>query len=199
VIEQLTGKIVYKEPEHVVLDVNGVGYGLDIPLSTYNQLPGVDQTIRMFTFLCVQEEALRLFGFHTEEERDIFTVLINTPGIGPKTSLGILSSLPIDEFARAIANNDLHTLTRIPGIGKKTSERLVLELRGKLERFMYAPSAHERTASREKRKRVDEAIQALISLGCRPSVAQQAVWKAVDVVPEDVTLEDLVKESLKYR
>jgi Holliday junction DNA helicase RuvA len=198
-IEQLIGKITSKEPQHVVLDVNGVGYGLDIPLSTFHELPAAEHTVRLFTFLYVQEETLHLYGFYAEEERDIFEVLINTPGIGPKTSLGILSSLLIDEFARAIASNEIHTLTRIPGIGKKTAERLVLELRGKLDGFVSAPGSQDRSLSSEKRKKIDEAVQALTSLGCRPSVAERAVWKAVALLPEDMTLEDLVKESLRQR
>lgn len=198
-IEYLRGKLLVKDAEHILIEVNGVGYGLDIPLSTYNALPRAGDTAELFVFTYVRDEAFKLFGFQTEEERDIFEVLINTSGIGPKMSLGILSSFSIGDFAAAVLNKDLAALTRIPGIGKKTAERLVVELKDKMERFSFAQPEALAKMSDAARQRIREAVAALESLGCKPYVASRAVTKAHKLLGEDAPLELLIKEALKHR
>jgi Holliday junction DNA helicase RuvA len=199
VIEYLRGKLLVKDPDHILMEVNGVGYGLDIPLSTYNVLPRAGDTVELFVYTFVRDEAFKLFGFQTEEERDIFEVLINTSGIGPKMSLGIMSSLSIGDFASAVLNKDLAALTRIPGIGKKTAERLVVELKDKMERFSFKEPEAVAKIGDAARQRIHEAVAALESLGCKPYVASRAVAKAHKIVGEDAPLESLIKEALKHR
>ena len=198
-IEYLRGKLLVKDAEHILIEVNGVGYGLDIPLSTYNVLPRAGDNVELFVYTYVRDEAFRLFGFQSEEERDIFEVLINTSGIGPKMGLGILSSFSIGDFATAVLNKDLGALTRIPGIGKKTAERLVIELKDKMKRFSFRQPEALTKISDAARQRIREAIAALESLDCKPYVASRAVAKAHKVLGEDASLESLIKESLKHR
>ncbi len=198
-IEYLRGKLLVKDAEHILIEVNGVGYGLDIPLSTYNVLPRAGDNVELFVYTYVRDEAFRLFGFQSEEERDIFEVLINTSGIGPKMGLGILSSFSIGDFATAVLNKDLGALTRIPGIGKKTAERLVIELKDKMERFSFRQPLALAKISDVARQRIREAIAALEALDCKPYVASRAVAKAHKVLGEDAPLESLIKEALKHR
>jgi len=131
--------------------------------------------------------------------RDIFEVLINTSGIGPKMSLGILSSFSIGDFATAVLNKDLEALTRIPGIGKKTAERLVIELKDKMERFSFRQPEALTKISDAARQRIREAVAALEALDCKPYVASRAVAKAYKIMGEDASLESLIKEALKHR
>lgn len=197
-IEYLAGVIRFKEPQHVVVDVMGVGYGLDVPASTYERLGEIGDPAELYTYHYVREDQLELFGFSTPQEREIFEIFISTSGIGPKTSLGILSSIPIGDFARAIMENDLSILTRIPGIGRKTAERLVVELRDKMKAFLLGVEV----AGAELEKRsptVEDAIDALIQLGTRPPVAQRAVAEAAKKLGEEAGTQELVVEALKHR
>jgi len=197
-IEFLSGILRYKEPHHVVVDVGGVGYGVDVPLSTYERLGEVGEPVELHTYLYVREDHFELFGFLTREERAVFEIFINTSGIGPKTSLGILSSIPIGDFARAVTENDLSVLTSIPGVGRKTAERLVVELRDKMKAFLLGVEAAG--AKIEKRPpEVEDAIAAMVQLGTRPAVAARAVAKAAEILGEGARSEDLVREALKHR
>lgn len=196
-IEYLRGRLLRNESGHIVVDVNGVGYGLDVP--TYvMQLPEVGGEVELFVFLYVQEQILRLYGFLTEEERDVFEVFLGTSGIGPKTAIGILSTIEIGQFARAIVQNDLRTLTQIPGIGKKTAERLVVELREKVTAF----ASSERTSPlipRHAAGNVQETIEALTALGCKPLVAERAAAKAAEILGSAADTAELIREALKHR
>jgi Holliday junction DNA helicase RuvA len=197
-IEYLSGILRFKEPHHIVVEVQGVGYGLDVPASTYERLPEIGQPVQLHTYLYLREDQVQLFGFLTPEERSVFEIFINTSGIGPKTSLGILSSIPIGEFARAVLENDLTVLMRIPGVGRKTAERLVVELRDKMKVFLVGIEA--RGAHLEKRSpTMEDAITALVRLGTRPSAAAGAVAKAARILGENAPSEDLVREALKHR
>ncbi|HEZ3819501.1 TPA: Holliday junction branch migration protein RuvA, partial [Neisseria meningitidis] len=131
-ISRLTGKLVEKNPPQIVIDVNGVGYEADVSMQTFYNLPPVGESVQLFTQLIIREDAHLLFGFATAEERKTFRQLIKVGGIGAKTALGILSAMTADELARAVAEEDVKRLSSAPGIGKKTAERMVLELRGKL-------------------------------------------------------------------
>jgi len=199
VIEIIKGIVLAKEPGHVIVDVGGLGYGLDISLNTYKALPQIGHEISLFVHTYVREDILKLFGFSTEEEREVFEVFITVSGIGPKTGLAILSSIAIDEFAAAILNRDIATLTKIPGIGKKTAERLVLELKDTMKRFSLGRRAAEDSLVEAEDQLAQDAVAALIALDCNPHIAQNAVAKAYAVLGEDCALEDLIKESLRCR
>jgi Holliday junction DNA helicase RuvA len=197
-IEWLSGILRFKEPQHVVLDVGGVGYGVDVPLTTYEHLPETGQPVDLFIYHYVREDNVELFGFLAREEREVFEIFINTSGIGPRTSLGILSSIPIGDFARAIMDNDLAVLTRIPGVGRKTAERLVVELRDKMKAFLLGVEATGVELERRS-PAIEDAIAALVELGARPPVAARAVAKAVEAVGAEATSETLVREALRHR
>lgn len=198
-IEYLRGIIKTKDDSHLILDVNGVGYGIDIPLTTYENLAEEGEEAELFIFLYTREDSLKLFGFSSAEEREIFEVFINTSGIGPKTSIVIMSSIPPEEFVTAILTKDIGILTRIPGIGKKTAERLILELSDKVKLLSLPSGRKETTSSGAVRSRIEEAIQALIALGCKPFVASKAVNRAFELLGKDASTENLIREGLKNR
>ncbi|MFC5921235.1 Holliday junction branch migration protein RuvA [Neisseria weixii] len=131
-ISRLTGKLIDKQPPQIVIDVNGVGYEVDVSMQTFYNLPALNETVQLYTQLVVREDAHLLFGFATAAERATFRQLVKVSGIGAKTALGILSAINADELAQAVAEEDVKRLSSAPGIGKKTAERMVLELRGKL-------------------------------------------------------------------
>lgn len=198
-IERLHGKVLKRSDGHVILEVGGVGFGVDVPYSA-DILPVVGEELELFTYLYVQEAILRLYGFLSEGEKDIFEVFIGTSGIGPKTALGILSSIEIDAFVAAVLQRDVYTLTRLPGIGKKTAERLIVELGDKVKHLagvqtkpQAAPGAAGRAAA------LEDTAAALQSLGTKPAVAVRAAQKALEALGPKATVEELVKEALKHR
>jgi len=205
-IEYLRGTVISRQPDRVIVDVNGVGYGLEITAAAAKALPEVGGTGELHVYLYVQEAILRLYGFASRQEREVFEIFLNTSGIGPRTAVAILSNIEMPAFARAIMQGDLKTLTRIPGIGKKTAERLSVELKDKLQNIIFEPADSDRDSSHgvsaspytftdEKA----EAVEALIALGCKPLVAERAVQTAAETLPEDATTADLVREGLKHR
>ena len=204
-IEYLRGILLVKEPDHVVVDAGGVGYGVDVPRSTSAVLPDAGEEVALHIHFHFNEQAMRLFGFFTPQERDIFEVFISISGIGPKTALGILSSIDAAEFAQAILREDYSKLTKLPGVGKKTAERLVVELRDKILPFAQAQGAVAGAAAGDMRKSglfppvLAETIAALEALGCKPAVAERAAQKAWELLGPDAPVEDLVREGLKHR
>ena len=171
-ISRLTGKLVEKTPPQIVIDVNGVGYEADVSMQTFYNLPPLGETVQVFTQLVVREDAHLLFGFVTAEERKTFRQLIKVSGIGAKTALGILSAMTADELAQAVAEEDVKRLSSAPGIGKKTAERMVLELRGKLithtvtDGLFVAPSENDET---------NDIVSTLLALGYNEREAKAAV------------------------
>lgn len=171
-ISRLTGKLVEKTPPQIVIDVNGVGYEADVSMQTFYNLPPLGETVQVFTQLVVREDAHLLFGFATAEERKTFRQLIKVSGIGAKTALGILSAMTADELAQAVAEEDVKRLSSAPGIGKKTAERMVLELRGKLithavtDGLFAAPSENDET---------NDIVSTLLALGYSEREAKAAV------------------------
>ena len=171
-ISRLTGKLVEKTPPQIVIDVNGVGYEADVSMQTFYNLPPLGETVQVFTQLVVREDAHLLFGFATAEERKTFRQLIKVSGIGAKTALGILSAMTADELAQAVAEEDVKRLSSAPGIGKKTAERMVLELRGKLithtvtDGLFAAPSENDET---------NDIVSTLLALGDSEREAKAAV------------------------
>jgi Holliday junction DNA helicase RuvA len=201
-ISRLTGRIVEKSPQVVVLDVGGVGYRVHVPLSTYTALPpeGADATLRTHTH--VREDALSLFGFCTPDELALFERLIEIAGIGPKLGLAILSGLPAGDLIAAIAEGDSARLRAIPGVGPRTAERVVLELKDRLRGLGAVPSG--RTASRATTGSLGrDAVSALVNLGYKESLAEDVVRRVSSGPAPDPgladsdRLQDLIKRSLR--
>lgn len=169
----LRGIIVDKQPPLLLIDAGGIGYEIHAPMSTFYQLPDLQQTVTLLTHLVIREDAHTLYGFHQREERDLFRALIKVNGVGPKLALGILSGITTREFIFCVQNNDVSRLVHIPGIGKKTAERLVMETRDALaswttETMIATPLSPEQ-------RYIQDAISALTALGYKPHDAQQAI------------------------
>jgi len=192
-IASLTGILQEKLPTYILLEVNGIGYGVNIPLSTYHKLPELGEKIRLLTHLVVKEDALFLYGFYTLQEKELFLMLISISGIGPRSALTILSSIEVGQFNQAILKEDIPILTSISGIGKKTAQRLILELKDKIKEIELPT-----TVKPIDKKVVDEAILALISLGYKKDTAVYSVSKAQETFKEKFTVEELIKIALKF-
>ena len=192
----LEGVVVEKDPTRVVLNVGGVGYEVFIPLSSYDHLPAPGDACKILTYDHVREDIHALYGFLTADERRMFLLLLNVSGIGPKLALTALSGLSIRELKAAIAQADVKRISSISGIGKKTAERIVVELRDKLGagEAMEAITAQEEMTPENARTR--DAILALVSLGYKQAEAQQLVKTAAAGAKPDVTVEEIVRRAL---
>jgi len=196
VIAQLRGRILEKHPNRVILDVSGVGYDVFVPLSTFYVLgeAGADVTLRTHTH--VREDALALYGFATLLEQELFERLIGVSGIGPKVALAVLSGIEPLELIRAIERGDIARLTAIPGVGKKTAERIVLELKDRLPRPQVAAVALGGDAAVDQSDVRDDVISALVNLGYHRPLAEKAAASAVKSVP-DAGFERTLKQALR--
>jgi Holliday junction DNA helicase RuvA len=175
----LSGKILEKDANTVIVDVGGVGYEVTIPLSTFYELGEVGSDVQLRIFTHVREDALQLFGFKTSRERDIYLKLISVQGIGAKSGIAMLSGMNADEIVAAIRTNNLVRLTSIPGVGKKTAERIVIELRDKIGELSAAASASSGSASDQAPDTVfDDALSALVNLGYQRNAAEKALQDA---------------------
>ena len=193
-IAHLKGKLTNKSPDHSIVDVNGVGYKIFTPLSTYYSLPKPGESVSLRIHTRVREDELKLFGFLTEEEQTTFEKLITINKVGPKLALGILSGMSTSDLLCAVMNNDAARLSGIPGVGKKTAERLALEMKDKLSDLaleMEHPSDTESTGGF-----YEDALSALINLGYKKPQAEKALKTAYNENRKDSSLEDLIKESL---
>ena len=197
-INFLHGKLVEALPTQVTIDVQGVGYEALIPLSSFDKLPSVGQDIKILTHLAVREDAHVLYGFMTSQERDMFRLLINTvSGIGPKIALSILSGMNVTALRGAVAQADIKSLSKISGVGRKTAERIVVELKDKDgPAGAWEAISAQRALSPEDQK-VNDAVLALIALGFKQVEAHEAVRAALATLGEKVTVEDLVRACLK--
>ncbi len=195
-IGSLTGILKSKSPTELLVDVNGVGYLLSIPLSTYSSVGEVNTPIHLLTHLHVREDAMQLFGFATESERQLFRLLIAISGIGPKTAQGILSGMSVADLQDAIASGNIAALTSVPGVGRKTAERLVVELRDKVGKTEKEPASGAGDRNAEIR---NEALLALTSLGYNRIAAEKAIRSALkDSGDSGLSVEDLIKRALKH-
>ncbi len=193
-IGRLTGRVVAEEPTGpLVLDVNGVGYEVTTPVGTRGRAKTSDGALVLFTYLHVREDALELYGFASELERRVFRMLIDVPNVGPKSALGVLSALPVPELASAVAAGDVVRLTKVPGIGKKTAERLALELREKLRSVTEGDSQPGKAAAPSNARRL---LSALTNMGYRAAEAERAVAALGDRV-ETAPMAELLREALK--
>ena len=196
-ISFIRGKLYDKKPTTLVLETNGIGYEVEVPLSTFEALNDVEGEVLLLTYLHVREDGMSLFGFATEDERQTFRDLLSVSGIGPKLALSILSGSNLSELQRNIAQGDETALTRIRGLGKKTAQRLIIDLKDKFAKKVSAiPSAREQEP-RISQQTIEEAVLALYSLGYSRSEGLKAVEKVLSKVPADVTVEGLVRAALK--
>ncbi len=195
VIGFLNGKLISKNPPTLVLDIHGVGYEIEAPMTTFYNLPTIGEQVKLHTHLVVREDAHILFGFSTESDRLLFRTLIKVNGVGPKLALTILSGLSASDFHRCIAENDVQALVRLPGIGKKTAERLIIEMRDRLPDFSLTDSESEepRTPSNNPNNSKQEAMSALIALGYKPVDAS----KMVQNISSDKSCEDIIRLALQ--
>ena len=200
-IGHLTGILMEKQPPEILLDVQGVGYELLLPMTSFYNLPEVGKQTSLFTHLVVREDAHLLFGFSQKTDRTLFRELIKTNGVGPKLALAILSAMSVDEFAYAIEREELSRLVKIPGIGKKMAERLLVELKGKFKEVKthdffvqgdHLPSVNAETVATIEPS--NEAVAALIALGYKPLDAEKMVKK---VSKPELSSEQLIREALK--
>ncbi len=193
----LRGKLAAKHPPVLLLDVGGVGYEVEAPMSTFYGLPGVGADIMLHTHLVVREDAHILFGFGTERERSLFREVIKISGVGPRIALGILSGITVDEFHRCIEAQDAASLTRIPGIGRKTAERLIIEMRDRLQALATGQSFEVRGPAGAVATGPNpqaEAFSALVALGYKPAEVTRLLQK---IDPSVTTTEDLIRHALR--
>ncbi len=195
-IAYLNGNIVKKSPTDLVLDVNGVGYKVNIPLSTFEKIGEVGNNVKILTYQYVREDVLALYGFVTEEERTLFELLLSVNGIGPKSALGILSGITVENFCNSILNEDTDILTNISGIGNKTARRLVVELKEKLAKEGLEKLGSLVFATKEKIPAEEEAILALVSLGYNRFEAKRKIEK-IRTEDQKLSTEELIKKALK--
>lgn len=184
-IGSLRGRVLSRRPDNVLIDVNGVGYQVNLPVNVISRMPQEGGEVFLHIHTHVREDALQLFGFGSEDEKRIFLTLLGITGIGPKMALNILSGLSHEEFVSAIDSEDVAMLCRIPGLGKKTAHRLILELREKLP---AAPASKDRV--------FEDTLSALVNLGYKKNVAQEALEKIYKQGPADI--EGLLREALKH-
>ena len=192
-IGRLAGRLVRKEPPSLLVDVGGVGYELEAPMSTFYDLPAVGEAVTLYTHLVVREDAHLLYGFSRESQRQLFRSLLKVNGVGPRVALAVLSGLSEPELLACLAHEDIARLTKVPGIGRKTAERLVIELRDKVDLQPTAAAGAARPAPGPADP-AQEAVSALIALGYKPAEAS----RAVSAVPQEgASSEHLIRQALK--
>lgn len=197
-IALLTGRLAFKAPTHLALDVQGVGYEVFIPLNTYYGLPNLNETVSLSIHTHVREDAIQLFGFLTSQEKDAFVLLTSVSGIGPKLALSVLSFLSVSDLASAIRAADLEKLATVPGIGKKSAGRIALELKDKLTKLDPSPTVSSRLPGEGKLDATfDDALSALVNLGYRPQEAKGALQQVKKSKPDSMALNDLIRDGLR--
>lgn len=196
-IAALTGRLAVKSPSQITLDVQGVGYEVFIPLSTFYSLPDLNESASLRIHTHLREDAIQLFGFLTATEKDAFILLTGISGIGPKLALSVLSTLSVTDLVTAIQSGDMDKLATVPGIGKKSAGRIVLELKDKVERLHAMPAAVA-TATRDQPTSLhDDALSALVNLGYRAQEAKDIITRITQSQPSPMPLKDLIRETLK--
>ena len=188
-IGYLKGKIISSKPTHILLDVNGVGYTIRISINTFERIIG-KETVSLYIHTNVKEDAITLFGFYSEAEKEMFELLISINGVGPKSALSLLSGISTDDLKQAIITNNIERIVAVPGIGRKTAERLILELKNKVSEIKEEGIVPAKPSLQK------EAVSALTTLGYNLTSSEKAVNKILSELP-NCSLEDLIKRSLK--
>jgi Holliday junction DNA helicase RuvA len=196
-IAHLRGSLQSKSPRYLILDVNGVGYEVTVPLTTFYELPDLGSTVSFHIHTHVRENALQLYGFRTPQEKELFVRLMGVNGIGPRLAVNILSGISAGELVATVRQEDVARLTVIPGVGRKTAERIIVELRDKLA-GLDIPGESDLPAPRQTGTAVvDDALSALLNLGYRRAVAQRAIEQGCKLLQRNITLESLLQECLR--
>ena len=197
-IGRLRGTLAEKQPPHVIVDINGLGYELEVPMTTLYRLPSVGEPLTLHTHLVVREDAHLLYGFFEKRERELFRELIRLNGVGPKLALALMSGLEVDELVRCVQAQDTTVLVKIPGVGKKTAERLLVELKDRFKAWETVPGMSnlvvEPRAGGAVSSAENDAVSALISLGYKPQEASRAVSA---IKEEGLSSEDMIRRALK--
>jgi len=192
-ISQIRGRLVYKSPEEIIIDVHGVGYGVKVPLSTFYELPAIGEEVFLQIYTYVREDTLHLYGFLTLKEKELFCLLISVSGVGPRLAISVLSGISARDLERALKEGDLFSLTRIPGVGRKTAERILVELKDKV----VPPDVAVAGGLQGKEGMVKDALSALVNLGYAKAVAEGALRGVLRDRGDDLSLEELLRESLR--
>jgi len=192
-IASVNGRLIFKSPESVVVDCGGVGYEVFIPLSTYYKLPDKDGQVLLKTLTFIKDDSIQLYGFFTQEEKSLFTLLISISGIGPRLARNILSGTTVDGLIAAVVKGDAAALCALPGVGKKTAERVILELKDKLKE----PGKKEKGAAEAVSPVLSDVISALKNLGYREKEAELAAEKARKECPHGAGVEEVIKRALR--
>ena len=194
-IGQIRGKLIEKNPPEILMEVGGITYELQIPMSTLYQLPELGRDLLLHTHFVVREDAQLLYGFYDKGDKAMFRALIRVNGVGPKLALGILSSMNVNEFVRTVRNNDVAAMVNLPGIGKKTAERLIVEMRDKVLNFVGETTPdRERPLGGDAIGSIDDAISGLIALGYKPQNASKYVRQ---IETKGLTSEGIIREVLR--
>jgi len=196
-IGQLRGKLLSKKPNVLIIDVQGVGYEITIPLTSFYELPGEGNEVTLKIHTHVREDAIILFGFHSLQEKEFFLKLLTISGIGPKLAVTILSGAPVHELAQALAEGNISRLMSIPGIGRKTAERLSLELKGQMSVFMLPEQAETVKAAGTPQTIEEDILSALVNLGYPKPAAEKAISMALREDGTERTFEGILKNALK--
>lgn len=191
-IAWLQGVLIAKQPPHVLLNVNGVGYELEAPMSTFYDLPAINETVSIYVHMVVREDAQLLFAFSNQQQRELFRSLIKVNGVGPKVALAVLSTLSGAELMQAMAGEDIALLTKVPGIGKKTAQRLLVEMKDRFEKE-FADLAMPRGSAKPGQYNREDAISALESLGYKNADAT----RVVRTLPDDLSSEEIIRQALR--
>jgi Holliday junction DNA helicase RuvA len=196
-IAWLSGILIEKSITHCVVDVRGVGYRVVVPLTTFYELPEIGQPVVIHIHTHVREDALNLYGFHSREERAVFQLMISVSGIGPKLAINILSGIAAGELIRAVTTDDLKRLTGIPGVGKKTAERMILEMKDKAAKFGRETVPVGTVAVKTGDQVKDDAFSALVNLGYKGSAVKEVIDRIMRETVEMPSLDQLLKQALK--
>jgi len=192
-IAWLRGELLEKQPPTLLLNVNGVGYELEAPMSTFYELPAVNETVTLFVHMVVREDAQLLFAFSSKQQRELFRSLIKVNGVGPKVALAVLSTLSVQELLQCMADEDVTQLCKVPGIGKKTAQRLVVEMKDRLEKEFGDIALENSISDSGSTNDRNDAIAALVSLGYKNADAR----RVIKALPADLSSEELIRQALR--
>lgn len=197
-IANINGTLLHKSVDYVIVGVNGIGYRVFVPLSTYYELPETGSTVALNIHTSVKQDAIHLFGFYTNGEKDIFQIMLSVNGIGPRLAMNILSGISADELIRAVSKGDLKRLINIPGVGKKMAERMIVELRDKVGKIETGEiDGDTGKVTDEDEQIIEDALSALVNLGYKRNAAQNVLDSVMEKMQGARTLDVLLKESLK--
>lgn len=196
-IARLSGILIEKSVTQCVIDVHGAGYRVVVPLTTFYELPEIGRPVVIHVHTHVREDAINLYGFHAQEEKRVFQLMISVSGIGPKLAVNILSGIDAGELIRAVMEDDLKRLTGIPGVGKKTAERMILELKDKLAKLDREELPAGAVTAERGAQVKDDALSALVNLGYKGSAVKEIVDRIMRDAPEALSLDELLKRALR--